>query len=132
MTSVMGANEWADCCERLGEWAEHINPRMAFERLADVLREEHFGDESVRIAGREETFECRYLNMGDSYDTTILLCEDPDSEWKLSLAVGCWADWLTAAETKICQDDELRACHACGTLTCMHAEECGACGSVAD
>ena len=95
----MGDTEWRECLERLVDWANFLDlsPNKAFIRIAKLLKEEHFGIEYIQLDNWDD-FEdpneppfVRYLNMGDTYATTLIVTDDYVNGVKLM--VSCWGDW---------------------------------------
>jgi hypothetical protein len=74
----------------LVEWRDGHMPSRDMMREADGLLQGH-GVEHLRSAnGRAEAY---YVNMGDTYNPTIVLDTMRDRVWATS-----WGDWLEAEE----------------------------------
>jgi len=82
-------------CETLEDCGEYLTSR-------GVL---HFGIEGVS----EECGHFRYINMGDTYDLTIV-------ENK-GLHVMSWGDCLEEMESEYCEDEGVTRCGYCGKFT---------------
>ena len=120
---VLGPTEWEETLNRLVEWANSLNvtKREAFNRIADLLGSEHFGvehsemDNFEDISPGDDPPEVYYLNMGDTYSTTLLLTDDYlNGE---TLQVSCWGDWYEENERHHCEQSNVIRCGYCGHFT---------------
>ena len=111
MNAYYCGNTWGQALTRFVEWATflEISPDEAFERAVDIFSNEHFGSESANVDGTEHN--CYYLNMGDTYATTLLIDDDN------VLSVTCWGDWYESTERKHCKAESVIRCGHCSHLT---------------
>lgn len=120
---VLGPDEWKHALERFVNWAEFLklHPNVAFNRIAKLFGNEHFGVESATIDNWEDINETDdaptmyYLNMGESYSTTLVVTDDYLNGNKL--LVCCWADWMEENERHHCEQSQVIRCGNCGHLT---------------
>lgn len=73
--------------------------------------------------------EIAYVNMGDTYDTTILRDEESGQVW-----VGSWGDWLEQEEGEYGTEEDMTHCAYCGEWTPDEGEDtvCQNCGHNVD
>ena len=83
-----------------------------------------FGIEHVFCAGRE----LKYINLGDSYDTTI--CQEIDTN---IVYFGSWGTWYEETQQEYERENGVIRCSYCGEFTPMNKSEwsevvCESCG----
>ena len=123
MTARMGDTEWQECLERLVDWANFLDlsPNKAFRRIAELLKEEHFGVEHIELdhwddfEDPNEPPSMKYLNMGDTYATTLIVTDDYVNGVKLM--VSCWGDWYETNERHHQVENGRIGCGYCGHHT---------------
>lgn len=109
----------------------------AFDRLAKLLNEDHFGVEFCEFENfddfsNEDPPTVYYLNTGETYSATILLTDDEVNGTEL--IVSSWGDWIEEQEAYISeQHDVVRCCH-CSHWTHLNGKEwrevtCHSCGN---
>lgn len=138
--SRFGAQEWEECLVRMVDWANSLSvtPRAAFDRLAKLLKEEHFGVEHCELDNWDdfdnpnEAPSMDYLNMGDTYALTLLLTDDYVNGVKLLITT--WGDWYEANERHHHLESGMIGCGYCGHHTPFlygeddwHSHICGHC-----
>lgn len=120
----LGCDEWEYTLNNLLAWAESmptVTKREAFERIARILKHEHFGVESCSLDNFDdindslEAPSMMYLNMGDTYATTLILTDDYLNGVKLY--VSCWGDWHEENERHHCEESSVVRCGYCGHFT---------------
>ena len=124
---VLGIEQWESTLERLVDWAEYLDKygmvtkREAFERISRILGAEHFGIEHCSIDNFGDINESieppsmMYLNMGDTYDTTLVLTDDYVDGVKL--LITSWGDWFESNEKHHCLESGVVRCGYCGRFT---------------
>ena len=126
-----GPEEFQQLLERLVEWSANIDKAAAFKMIAKQLKEEHFGVETVCLTDQHNSIdgvdapEMQYLNMGETYATTLVL--DTDDDGNARLQVTSWGDWYENAQKEFCREHEVAHCPNCGRYsynkeTCEHCQ----------
>jgi hypothetical protein len=108
---------------RLAQRRGNLDIAERYLKRAGVIT---FGVEYVSCADRE----CAYLNMGDTYDLTVVQ-EGQD------FAALSWGDWHESAEREYCEENGAINCGYCGEFTpvdseCWHETVCEHCGRYVD
>ena len=120
----LGHEEWVNTLNNLLAWAESmptVTKREAFNRIAKILNDEHFGVEHCSLDNFDdinsslEAPSMEYLNMGDTYATTLILTDDYINGVKLY--VSCWGDWYEENEQHHCEESSVVRCGYCGHFT---------------
>ncbi len=120
---VLGPEEWQSTLERLVDWANSmptVTVNEAFDKIAELLKAEHFGVESCKLEGTNDdsaAAEMRYLNMGETYALTLIVTDDYHNGEKL--IVSSWGDWYEAAEQHYNEQHDTIRCGWCSNLTPM-------------
>lgn len=121
-----GDTEWDEALDRFIDWATflQVSPRRAFELAAKLFKEEHHGvchcviDHWEDYEWQEDTPpEMQYLNMGDTYATTLILTDDYVNGVKL--LKSCWGDWYEKMELHHDLELKFRSCGYCGHRVCI-------------
>lgn len=120
----LGDREWDELIDRFIDWATFldVSPGKAFRLFAKLFKEEHFGVERVILDHWEDYGSSmdeptmQYLNMGDTYSTTLVLTDDYVNGVKLLKT--SWGDWYE--ETERYHDEQFGYC-GCGY--CGHRNE---------
>lgn len=96
-------------------------PTDAFRRISKILEPVHFGVQYIELDNWDDFDQAgeppaaQYLNMGDTYDRTIVLTDDYLNGVKLR--VCSWADWLEEQENHYCRLTRKVRCGYCGHFT---------------
>ena len=124
MTAELGCDEWEHTLNNLVAWAESIpsvTAREAFNKIAEILKKEHFGVESISLEHFDdmdtslEAPSMEYLNMGDTYALTLVLTDDYVNGVKL--LVTTWGDWYESTEQHHCKEYGYVRCGYCSHFT---------------
>lgn len=126
--------------ERMLEWANSLNisKREAFERIAKLMKNDHFGVEHIELDkysdfcdGYDEAPTAEYLNTGDTYSTTLMLTDDYTNGVKLLITT--WGDWYEQQEAWVYEQHSAVRCGYCSHFHVMeedqstHDTKCGYC-----
>jgi hypothetical protein len=129
--AVLGPVEWERTLDNLTEWANYLDKhgmvtkKEAFERIAKLLNDEHFGIEHIEIDNFSDMSpdsppSISYLNMGDTYATTLILADDYTNG--VSLLVSSWGDWMEECERHHCEEFGYIRCANCGHFASFDRE----------
>lgn len=104
--------------------------RGDWEKANKIL--DGFGVEFVGVADRS----LKYINLGDTYTTTICAEETDDGDNE-SPFIGSWGDWVEATEQEHCEENDEIRCGYCGEFTDNDDEDwhnitCRSCGHKVD
>ena len=126
--AVMGCTEWAESLDRLINWAKFLNltPWETFFRMAKLLEDEHFGVEHCSIEHFSDLNDMldaptmRYLDMGDTYATTLILTDD--YTFGEDVVVTSCGDWYEINQRHHCDEMGMVQCGNCSHFTEQETE----------
>jgi len=96
----------------------HENDQYVLEAALALFKLGLDDDANTMLDGHgiEEITECgrvlRYINLGDTYDTTV--CHDLDTG---EMWIGSWGDWVEQVERDHCEATNTIHCAYCGAFT---------------
>jgi len=120
-------DEWKEALDRLielSDWlVEHTNVtyKECFYKIADIVGPEHFGVEYICLDNFEDIHtydylpEAYYLNMGDTYSTTLILTDDELNG--VQLYAWSWGGWYEEIEQHYCEKENVLRCSNCSHFT---------------
>ena len=128
MSAYYCGSTWEPALERFVQWCEflQLTPAESFEAAARIFSDEHFGIESIRLENTDDDIAAdsmRYLNLGETYATTLVLTDDVTNG--NALIVSSWGDWYETAERRYESDNDVRRCPNCGQFTMPTVCDCG-------
>jgi hypothetical protein len=112
---IMGEKEYRQAIERLIEISKEweLDPLESFERIAEILKDEHFG---IEYCSLDNAGICapsmRYLNQGETYAGTLIYDDDT-----MKLYYGSWGDWYENTEQEYNEENDCIRCGYCGEFT---------------
>jgi len=120
-TPIHDHDTWVKALERFLDWSTFLDlsPSEAFSKASDIFSSEHFGVESITLEGTHDdtaAASMKYLNMGDTYDTTLILTDDYTNYVK-PLIISSWGDWYEEAENQYNEEYGTIRCPYCSHLT---------------
>ena len=88
--------------------------KLGLEDQANSLLDGHGVEEIYERDAGHTGFDrtLRYINLGDTYDTTV--CHDLDTG---EMWIGSWGDWVEQVERDHCQETNTIRCGYCGAFT---------------